>query len=187
MGAGALCSLLAATPLRFERVVFVMPAVLDQPRTDEAFSRLVEMAERVDHGDLELLTALLLEAEPAVVRSQPAVQLWCQRQAAAMVGTQVSRALRALPSAVPLTEHGALAHVTAPALVIAQEQDSAHPVEVAAQLAAILPNAHLEVMSPGGLLWRHRASTRDLIGRFLSVEPCGQLTANQRSTVGRPD
>ena len=187
MGAGALCSLLAATPLRFERLVFVMPAVLDQPRTDQALSRLVEMAEHVDRGDLEPLTALLLEAEPASVRSQPAVQLWCRRQAAVMVGTQVSRALRALPTAVPLTEHGALAEVTAPALVIAQEQDPVHPVDVAEQLAAALPNARLEVMAPGGLMWRHRSLTRDLIGRFLSVEPRRQFTPTSRSTAGRPD
>jgi len=182
MGAGALCSLLAATPLRFERLVFVMPAVLDQPRTDQALSRLVEMAEHVDRGDLEPLTALLLEAEPASVRSQPAVQSWCRRQAAAMVGTQVSRALRALPTAVPLTEHGALAEVSAPALVIAQEQDPAHPVDIAEQLAAALPNARLEVMAPGGLMWRHRGLTRDLIGRFLSVEPRRQFTPTRRST-----
>jgi pimeloyl-ACP methyl ester carboxylesterase len=187
MGAGALCSLLAATPLRFERLVFVMPAALDQPRTDQALNRLVEMAERVDHGDLEPLTALLLEAEPASVRSRPAVQLWCRRQAAAMVGTQVSRALRAVLTAVPLAEHGALAAVRAPALVIAQEQDPAHPVDVAEQLAASLPHARLEVMAPGGLLWRHRALTRDLIGRFLSVAPRRQLTQPGGPPGGRPD
>jgi pimeloyl-ACP methyl ester carboxylesterase len=187
MGAGALCALLAATPLRFERLVFVMPAVLDRPRTDEALTRLVEMAERVDHGDLESLTALLLQGEPASVRSQPDVQLWCRRQAAAMVGTQVSRALRALPTAVPLTQRGALAQVTAPALVIAAEKDPAHPVDVAEQLAATLPDARLEVIAPGGLLWGHRALTRDLIGRFLSVGARRQLTPASRPTGGRPD
>ena len=168
MGAGALCSLLALNPLRFERLVFVMPAVLDRPRTDDALDRLVEMARCVDHRDVEGLTALLLEGEPVALRSQPAVQLWCRRQAAELVGTPASRALRALPTALPLADRGVLAAVSAPALVIAQEQDPAHPVWVAEQLAASLPVAHLEVMWPGGILWRHRARLRELIGSFLS-------------------
>jgi Predicted hydrolases or acyltransferases (alpha/beta hydrolase superfamily) len=170
MGAGALCSLLAHTPLRFERLVFVMPAVLDRPRTDDALDRLVEMAQCVDSRDVQSLTVLLLAGEPVAMRHQPAVQLWCRRQAAAMVGTPVSRALRALPTAVPLADRGVLAAVTAPALVIAQEQDPAHPVWVAEQLAASLPDAHLEVMAPGGIMWRHRALVRDLVGGFLSGE-----------------
>jgi pimeloyl-ACP methyl ester carboxylesterase len=169
MGAGAMCSLLARTPLRFERLVFVMPAVLDTPRTDAALDRLVDLAQAVDHRDVEALTALLLEKEAAEVRSQRSVQLWCRRQAAALVGTPVSAALRALPAAVPLTDRGVLAAVTVPALVIAQDQDPAHPVWVAEQLAALLPGARLEVMAPGGLMWRHRAAMRDLIGGFLSA------------------
>jgi pimeloyl-ACP methyl ester carboxylesterase len=168
MGAGALCSLLARTPLRFERLVFVMPAVLDSPRADEALGRLVEMARRVDQHDVQGLTALLLEAEPLSVRTQPAVQLWCSRQAATMAGTPVSGALRMLPTAVPLSDRTVLAAVTAPSLVIAQQGDPLHPVWVAEQLADVLPDARLEVVAPGGILWRHRALMRDLIGGFLS-------------------
>lgn len=168
MGAGALCSLLAAGPLRFGRLVFVMPAVLDRPRTDGALDRMVAMAQCVDDRDVQGLTALLLQAEPASARMQPAVRLWCHRQAVAMAGTAVSRALRALPAAVPLADAGVLAAVRAPALVIAQEGDPAHPVGVAEQLAGLLPDARLEVMAPGGLLWRHRDAMRELIGGFLS-------------------
>jgi pimeloyl-ACP methyl ester carboxylesterase len=187
MGAGALCSLLARTPLRFEKLVFVMPAVLDRPRTDDALERLVEMARCVDSGDIEALTACLLEGEHASVRTQPAVQLWFRRQAEAMVGTPVSPALRALPTAVPLTDHRVLAGVIAPALVIAQEDDPAHPVWVAERLAASLPDARLVVMAPGGLLWRHRAVMRDLIGGFLSGEARRQLTRPGQPAGGRRD
>ena len=187
MGAGALCSLLAATPQRFERLVFVMPAVLDRPRTDDALDRVVEMAQCVDSGDVESLTALLLKGESVLVRAQPAVHLWCRHQAAAMVGTPVSRALRALPTAVPLTDRGVLAAVVAPALVIAQEQDPAHPVWVAEQLAASLPDARLEVMAPGGIMWRHRALMRELIGGFLSGEPRERFTRPNEAIGGRRD
>jgi pimeloyl-ACP methyl ester carboxylesterase len=186
MGAGALCSLLERTPLRFERLVFVIPAVLDRPRTDDAPDRLVKMAQCVDKGDVESLTALLLEGEPVAMRTRSAVQLWCRRQAAALVGTPVSRALRALPTAVPLSDRRVLAAVTAPALVIAQEQDPAHPVWVAEELAAALPNAHLEVMAPGGIMWRHRAAMRGLVGGFLSGAP-GRHRPTDSAQAGRRD
>jgi pimeloyl-ACP methyl ester carboxylesterase len=185
MGAGALCALLAAAPLRFERLVFVMPAVLDQPRADEAMDRLLEMAQRVDDRDVEGLTSLLLEGEPAPVRTLTAARLWYGRQAAAMVGTPVSRTLRALPAAVPLTDRRVLAAVTAPVLVIAQEQDPLHPVWVAEQLADQFPDARLEVMAPGGLLWHHRARLRELIGGFLSGGPCSPSTPPSQAIGGQ--
>lgn len=116
MGAGALCSLLAQTPLRFERLVFALPAVLDRPRTDHALDGLE------------------------------------------------------LSAAVPLMDRAVLGAVRAPALVIAQEQDPAHPVWVAEQLAAALPDAYLEVLPPGGILLAHRVAMRHLIGGFLSGE-----------------
>jgi pimeloyl-ACP methyl ester carboxylesterase len=171
MGAGALCNLLARTPLRFERLVFVMPAVLDRPRTSDVQDRLVAMASCVDRRDVEGLTALLLDGEPLVARTTPAVQLWCRRRAGALVGTPVSLALRTMPTEVPLADRGVLSAVTAPALVIAQEQDPLHPVWVAEQLAASLPDARLEVLPPGGLLWQHRDLTRKLVGGFLSGAP----------------
>jgi len=117
MGAAALCNLLAQTPLRFERLVFVLPAILDRPRTDGAPDGLV------------------------------------------------------LSAAVPVTDRAVLAAVTVPALVIAQGEDLEHPVWVAEQLAASLPDARLEVMPPGGILLRHRGVMRELIGGFLSGEP----------------
>jgi pimeloyl-ACP methyl ester carboxylesterase len=168
MGAGAICSLLEQTPDRFARLVFVMPAVLDQPREDEAIDRLVEMAEHADQRDVGGMARLLLLDQPAEVRDQPAVKLWCRRQAATLVGTPVSRALRALPHGIPLKDRASLRAVPAPALVVAQEDDAAHPVRIAEELAAALPEAQLEVLPPGGIMWRHRARVRALIGDFLS-------------------
>jgi pimeloyl-ACP methyl ester carboxylesterase len=187
MGAGALCSLLFATPLRFERLVFVMPAVLDRPRTDDSTGRMLEMARCADDRDVEGLAALLLEGEPVQVRTQPAVQLWCRRQAAALVGTPVSRALRAMPDEVPFTDRGVLEAVTSPVLVIAQEQDPAHPVWVAEQLAGALPDARLEVLAPGGIMWSHRALMRELIGGFLLGEPRQRLTRPGAAIGARRD
>jgi pimeloyl-ACP methyl ester carboxylesterase len=187
MGAGALCSLLAATPGRFERLVLVLPAALDHPLSDDGLNRMVAMAQCVDKSDVERLSALLLEAEPVCARTRTDVKIWCQRQAVAMAGTPVSQALRALPTQAPLVERAVLGEVSAPALVIAQVQDPLHPVWVAEQIAALLPAARLEIMGPGGLMWRHRALMRDLIGGFLSVEPVRQDTRTSQLGVRRSD
>lgn len=167
MGAGALCHLLEHTPDRFSRLVFVMPAALDVPRVDAALDRLVAMGDRADGRDVEGMTALLLLEQPVDLRDQPLVTGWCRRQAETLVGTPVSRALRSLPRAVPMSDRHALRRVGAPALVIAQQDDPAHPVWVAEQLASLLPGARLEVLSAGGIMWRHRHVVRTLIGRFL--------------------
>lgn len=132
MGAGALCSLLAHTPLRFERLVFALPAVLDRPRTDRA------------RDGLEL------------------------------------------SAAVPLSDRAVLAAVVAPALVIAQEHDLAHPVWVAEQLAATLPDAQLVVLPPGGILLAHRGVMRDLIGGFLSGETLSAGAQSERTDPPGP-
>ena len=168
MGAGALCALLADRPDRFRRVVLMLPAVLDQPRSDAALERLVTMARLADDRDVDGVTGLLLLEQPAEVRDDPAVQTWCRRQARTLVGTPAAGALRALPHAVPLGDRDVLRAVTAPVLVVAQEDDPTHPVWVARQLAGILPNARLEVLPPGGVLWRHRSRVRGLLRDFLS-------------------
>jgi pimeloyl-ACP methyl ester carboxylesterase len=183
MGAGALCNLLAHTPGRFERLVFVMPAALDTQRADLTRSRLVAMADHAENGDVDALATLLLEAEPRAVRAQPAVQLWCRRQARTLVGTTISQALRALPTAIPVSDRGLLSAVTAPALVIAQEDDPLHPVWVAEELAASLPVARLEVLAPGGVMWRHRARLRELVGSHLGAEG----TSTRHEARGRPE
>ena len=63
--------------------------------------------------------------------------------------------------------------------MLAQEGDPAHPVAVAEHLAQALPEARLEVLPPGGIMWRHRRTVRDLVGAFLS-EGSGGVRHNRR-------
>ncbi len=51
LGAGALTRLLARTPDRFDRVVFVLPAVLDEPRSAHAADRTRALLDAVNDGD----------------------------------------------------------------------------------------------------------------------------------------
>jgi pimeloyl-ACP methyl ester carboxylesterase len=77
-------------------------------------------------------------------------------------------ALAALPDQVPVRNRSALAAVTARALVIGCAGDDLHPVEVAEQLAAALPEATLHVYDKPGVLWTERADLRGRIADFLN-------------------
>jgi pimeloyl-ACP methyl ester carboxylesterase len=168
MGAGALCRVLAQTPDRFDRLVFFLPAVLDEPRRDEALDRLVAMADLVDAGDVDGVAAVLRSEQPDGVRDRADVQTWVRRQAETLVRTPVARALRDLPYAVALDDRAALARVTAPALVVAQRGDDAHPVHVAEALADVLPRATLHVFEERGAVWLARERLRALVSGFLA-------------------
>lgn len=167
MGAGALCAGLASDPDRFERVVLVLPAVLDQRRDDAAMAGFAQLADHIERGDQQAVAEHLLAAEPAGVADDPAAQHWASGQAQRLLGTGVARALRSLPHRTPVTDRAVLARVRVPVLLLAQEGDPAHPASIARELAQVLPAAALRVLPPGGIMWRHRSEVRDLIGDFL--------------------
>lgn len=170
MGAGALCRLVAEDPTRFERLVLVVPAALDRPRSDPAVARFARLAELVDAGDATGLAAALAEDAPPDMRDRPEVVRLVRQQARLILATPVGRALRTLPQAAPLDDGDALRAVTVPALVVAQESDDLHPVQVALELGRLLPAATVEILPPGGVLWSHRRRVRALVSAFLRAD-----------------
>jgi pimeloyl-ACP methyl ester carboxylesterase len=171
LGAGALTRLVAQTPDRFERLVFVLPSAVDQPRADPAVSRMHDMARLVDAGDVESVAELLCREQPAEARSRPEVRIWASRQSRRLARTAVSGVLRELATRAPIEDRQQLASVGVPALVIAQQGDDAHPEAVARTLADALPNSALRVFDAAGVLWSHRSELRDLIAGFLNRVP----------------
>lgn len=170
LGAGALTRLVADHPERFTRLVFFLPAALDRPRESAAQRRLHHLAVRLEAHDVDGAAELLLAEQPAAVRRLPAARVRVHRQASALAGTAVIEALRTLPAAVPLTDRTVLAGVHARALVVAQPGDDAHPVAVAEELAAALPNARLHVFREPGALWLQRRQVRELVAGFLNAD-----------------
>lgn len=116
--AGALLALLAGEPDAFERVVLLLPAVLDEPRP--ALSRE------------EIITAV---GGPADYQA---------RRRAAFA--RLDGALRELPGRVAVPDREVLARVTAPVLVVGATRDPLHPEDVAKQVAAAFPNGRLELV-----------------------------------------
>ena len=169
LGAGALLRAAVSTPGVFDRLVLVLPAGIDRPRTDPAIERLQHQAELIERHDLPGLAAALVVELPASVRVRPDVQLWAKRQARRLSATSVARALRELPSQHPLDSRDELKAVECPVLLIAQEDDAAHPWAVARDLAEVLPRAELTIFGGGGLVWSHRAELRALISTFFNT------------------
>jgi 3-oxoadipate enol-lactonase len=73
-----------------------------------------------------------------------------------------------IPALVPLDDRVLLTRVTAPVLLIGQQEDEAHPSSVVHEIAEVLPNARVEIFSPGGVLWTHRARLRSVVSGFLN-------------------
>ncbi len=68
----------------------------------------------------------------------------------------------------PVHDRAVLAAVTAPALVVAQEDDPLHSLDLAVELAAALPDATLLALPPGGVFWTAGARTAGALADHLS-------------------
>ena len=171
MGAGALLSLLARRPDRFERVVLFLPAAVDRPRTDTAVRRVTALAGALDARDAAAVEALVREELPQDVLGLPAVEAYVRSRTRFLLDSPgVTVALRALPKGTPVEDASRLAAVSAQVLLLAQEGDPLHPAQVARDLAAVLPRARLVVFGAPGVVFRERARLRAEISGFLDAD-----------------
>ncbi|SBT64081.1 Pimeloyl-ACP methyl ester carboxylesterase [Micromonospora sediminicola] len=168
LGAGALCRLLTESPERFEKLVFFLPAVLDTPRGEAARARLTGLLDAVADGDASALADVVSLELPPSVRNTPAGWAYLRQRLDQLLRDGLAPGLAGLPEQTPLTDAGALAAVTAPALVIGCQGDDLHPAAVAEQLAAALPHATLHVYDRPGFAWTERADLRERISTFLN-------------------
>jgi len=150
LGGGALLRALSRGPDRFERLAVVLPAALDSARADGATLRLQGLGRAIDDQDVDAVAALLLSELPAQVQGRRAVASLLRRRAVALIDHPAPLPLR---DDRPLADRSALAAVTAPALVLAQELDPLHRLDVAQELCAALPAARLHVLPQAGVFW----------------------------------
>jgi pimeloyl-ACP methyl ester carboxylesterase len=167
LGAAVLLDLLIRDSRRFERVVLALPAVIDSARPAASLQRGEDLADAIDANDQTTISRLLLELQPLPVRSRADVRLWARRRASELLGSDAAAALRALPRDAPVTLPEDLRRITAPVLVLGQQHDPEHPVQVAERLGNLLPNADV-VIGEDAWSWSGRARLRELVGGFLS-------------------
>lgn len=166
LGAGALCRLVSDDPARFERLVFFLPAVLDSPRVAPARERLAALSAAIASGSPEAVGSVVAAEIPPALRDTAAAQAYLRQRAATLLDGGLAEAVASLVDQIAVPDAAALRAVSAPALVLACRGDALHPVEVAEQLAAVLPAAILHVYDEPGVLWTRRADLRNRISSF---------------------
>lgn len=150
LGSGALLRALTRDPSRFARLALVLPAALDATRTDGATLRLQSLGQAIDDRDVAGVTALLLSELPPAVQARRGVEMLLRRRAVALVDRP---APVPLSGDRPLADRSVLTLVDCPALVLGQEKDPLHRLEVARELHAALPCARLHVLPEAGVFW----------------------------------
>jgi pimeloyl-ACP methyl ester carboxylesterase len=146
LGQGAITHLLGRDPDRFERIVFVLPAALDVKMTDHArFDRVADLLETLPVD--EAVEAIVADSKRrAEYDEKPWLReldlfLWQDLNA---VG--VARSIREITRDTAIADRQLLRAVTAPTLILCQEGDEIHPLELGVVLADLMPNAELIVM-----------------------------------------
>jgi len=146
LGQGAITHLLGRDPDRFDKIVFVMPAALDLGLADhDRFDRVAELLETLPTD--EAIQRIVADSKRvAEYDEKPWLQeldmfLW---QDLNRVG--VARAIREITRDVAITDRELLRKVAAPTLILCQEGDELHPVELGYLLADLMPNTELIVL-----------------------------------------
>lgn len=166
LGAGTLLRVLRDAPDRFARLGFLLPAALDAARSDGATEQLGRLGAAIDRGDVAAVTAQLLADIPAEVRSRRGVELLMARRAESLV---LRPAPLPLSADRPLADRSVLAAVRAPALVVGQERDPLHPLDLARELADALPTARLLSLPAGGVFWTAGRLTQTALADHLET------------------
>ena len=165
LGAGAILRIVVENRSRFERLGFVMPAILDRPRTEADIERLFALRSAIESGELQQIISVLMEDVPTTHREQRVTQILVARRAA-----ELAKLTPPSPRCVdvPVPDIRALRSVVAPSLILAQRDDPLHTVEIAEQLDQSLPNSTLSVLGHGGVFWSQANETKEALRAHFS-------------------
>ena len=167
LGSGALLRALSRDPARFDKLAMVLPAAVDSTRRDGATARLLRLGSAIDAQDARAVASVLLEEVPPEVRERRGVEALLLRRAGQLI-------TRPAPAPAgedrPLPDWSLLAQIAAPTLVVSQEADSLHPADLASDLQAALPAAHLLALPAGGVFWTAAREVQQALALHLSED-----------------
>jgi 3-oxoadipate enol-lactonase len=154
LGAGAIGHLLTVRPDRFDKLILLLPAGLDQPFRHK--DRLLHTAGLMDgKSTVEAIEAIT--ADPGRVQGYvdyPWLRDFDLQRLQELNTVGVPRAIREVIEDWPLEDREQMRKVTAPTLLICREGDDIHPAEVGRILAAVMPNAELMLFRDGDEMYR---------------------------------
>jgi len=169
LGAGAICSLVADRPDRFDKLILLLPAGLD--REFRYKDRMLRTAGLVEgRSKDEAIEAILSDPERvANYLAMPWLQDFDRRLLEGLNPVGVPRAIREIIEDHPLRDRREMAAVTAPTLIIGLEGDDIHPAEVARVLAEIMPNAELVLFDDARQMYESIPAIVARVGEFLAA------------------
>src|SRR5918995_4244740 len=141
LGAGAIMSLLEHDPVRFDRIVMLLPASLDLPfRNPERFDAIADLLETYPRDEA---VERILEMSPERYERAPWLReldllLWEDMNPAG-----VARAIREVTRDISISDRELLRKVDAPVLLICREGDAVHPAELGRMLRELFPSSEL--------------------------------------------
>jgi 3-oxoadipate enol-lactonase len=154
LGAGAIGHLLTKQPDRFEKLILLLPAGLDQPFQHK--QKLLHTAGLMDgkstHEAIEAITADPVRAQGYM--DYPWLRDFDRQMLQELNTMGVPRAIREVIEDWPLEDRDQMRKVTAPTLLICREGDDIHPAEVGRILAAVMPNAELMMFRDGAEMYQ---------------------------------
>jgi 3-oxoadipate enol-lactonase len=168
LGAGALANLLARTPDRFEKLIFLLPAGLDRPF--QYRERMMRTARMIDGRSVhEAIQTIMADPERVANHDRfPFLREFDRQNLLNLNTVGVPLAIREVIEDWPLADREDLRKVTAPALVICREGDVIHPAEVGRVLAEMLPNAELLTFGDGVAIYEAIPMLVERVREFLS-------------------
>ncbi|SMY11723.1 alpha/beta fold hydrolase [Brevibacterium jeotgali] len=173
MSAGGLARLITSGDPRataLTKVAFVLPASwagFSPTLSDALDDSLTRIRRLLADGDRDGLVDHFLSREPAEVRALEPARAWTRQKVDALVDTDMSDGV-GLAAEIAVDQPEAAADFAGDVLVLTQEEDASHPVEIARDYAAAFPRARLEVLAPGSILWRGRTRIRRLLTDFFN-------------------
>ena len=154
LGAGAIGHLLTKVPDRFDKLIFLLPAGLDQPFQYK--QRMLHTAGLLDGKSTEeAIEAITSDPERAQSYLEyPWLRDFDRQNLQELNTVGVPRAIREVIEDWPLEDREQMRLVTAPTLLICREGDEIHPAKVGRILAGIMPNAELLLFRDGGEMYQ---------------------------------
>jgi pimeloyl-ACP methyl ester carboxylesterase len=154
LGAGAIGHLLTTQPDRFDKLIFLLPAGLDQPFRYK--QKMLHTAGLMDGKSVEdAIEAITSDPGRAVSYLDYPWLRDVDRQMLQELNTVgVPRAIREVIEDWPLQDRQQMRKVTAPTLLICREGDDIHPAEVGRILAEVMPNADLLLFRDGAEMYQ---------------------------------
>jgi 3-oxoadipate enol-lactonase len=147
LGAAAICRLLESNPRRFEKLVFILPAFLDQPVRDlGGLTRAADIMERSPKE--EAIAAIIRETgRQRAYERAPWLREFDEALWEDLDTVGAAKAIRGIIGQAALGDREILRTVDAPALIICREGDAVHPAEVGRAMHERLPNSELIVLA----------------------------------------